>query len=106
LTPTAAAESFRGDRIPNQEQDMSFPLSPEFERAVLDRVRSGQYASPEDVLAAMMEALDDAEAEYDSKLEALRREIDLGLESEKRDPLIPGEEVEAWLRARIGGGAR
>jgi|GEM_PF-688352 len=186
---------------------MSFPLPPEFERAVLDRVRSGQYASPEDVLAAMMEALDDAESEYDSKMEALRRdvqlgfdqldrgeavtgdeasdllpvgraaargdgaavaqameairqrcgiplgahyrdfvdeevrsgryaspnevleaalwllrdaespesdealealrhEIALGLESEKRDPIIPGEEVKAWLLARIGGGAR
>ncbi len=180
---------------------MSFPLPPEFKRAVLDRVRSGQYESPEAVLAAMLELLEDAEAEYDSKLEALRRdvqlgfdeldrgqrlsreevlarlrearpgafaettdgegsqtslgaiapefrdfvndevrsgryassaevleaalwllrdaespeseealealrrEIALGLESERRDPMIPGEEVEAWLRARVGGGA-
>jgi putative addiction module CopG family antidote len=85
---------------------MSFPLPPEFERAVLDRVRSGQFESPEAVLAAMLELLKDAEAEHEEKLEALRREIDLGLESEKRDPMIPGEEVEAWLHARIGGGAR
>jgi Arc/MetJ-type ribon-helix-helix transcriptional regulator len=80
---------------------MSLSLPNEFERAVLDRVSSGQYASPEDVLSAMMEALDDDEAEYVSKLEALRRKIDVGLESEKRDPLIPSGEAEAWLRARV-----
>jgi antitoxin ParD1/3/4 len=207
LTPTAAAESFRGDRIPNQEQDMSFPLPPEFERAVLDRVRSGQFASPEEVLSVMVELLEEREAEYETRLEelrrdirigldqldrgeavtgaevfdllpvgraaargddaavaqamdairhrcgvplgvryrgfvdeavrsgryasptevleaalwllrdaespetdealeALQREIAIGVESEKRDPMVPGEEVEAWLRARVGGGAR
>jgi len=80
---------------------MSFPLPPEFERAVLDRVRSGQFASPEAVLAAMVELLEDAEAEYDTKLEALRREIDLGIESAETEPLIPGEEVVARLAARL-----
>jgi antitoxin ParD1/3/4 len=71
---------------------MSFPLPPEFERAVLDRVRSGQFASPEDVLSAMMEALEDAEA--------LRAEIQVGLEQADRGEIVDGDEAFEWLRAR------
>jgi antitoxin ParD1/3/4 len=82
---------------------MSFPLPPEFERAVLDRVRSGQFASPEDVLAAMLELLEDAEAEYEEKLEALRRDVQLGFDQLDRGERLSREEVLARLReARPG----
>jgi len=72
---------------------MSFPLPPEFERAVLDRVRSGQYASPEDVLAAMLELLEDAEAEYDAKLEELRRDVRVGFDQLDRGEALTSAEV-------------
>jgi putative addiction module CopG family antidote len=73
---------------------MPFPLPPEFERAVLDRVRSGQYASPEEVLSAMMEALDE---------HAPRSEIPVGLDQADRGKTVEGEEASEWLRTRIGG---
>jgi antitoxin ParD1/3/4 len=178
LTPIAAAESFRGDPGPNQERDMPLPIPPEFERAVLERVRSGRYASTEEVLQACLEGLEMLEEadedlrrelqagkeelergerlsreevlarlreartrpelrrfveeqvesgrfnstrdvveaglvllqqeqpRFDEELEALRREIDLGIESAERDELIPGDEVVARIRARFGGAAR
>jgi antitoxin ParD1/3/4 len=82
---------------------MSFPLPPEFERAVLDRVRSGRYASPEDVLAAMVEALDAREAEHEEKLEELRRDIRVGLDQLDRGERLSRGEVLARLReARPG----
>ncbi len=71
---------------------MSYSLPPEFERAVLDRVRSGQFSSPEDVLSAMMQALEDAEA--------LRGEIQVGLEQADRGEIVDGDEAFEWLRAR------
>jgi antitoxin ParD1/3/4 len=77
---------------------MPFPLPPEFQRAVLDRVRSGQYASPEDVLAASIAALEQVEEER----KALRREIQVGLDQAERGEIVNGEEAFAWLKARIG----
>ena len=82
---------------------MSFPLPPEFERAVLDRVRSGQFASPEDVLATMLELLEEREAEYETKLEELRRDIRIGLDQLDRGERLSREEVLTRLReARPG----
>jgi putative addiction module CopG family antidote len=178
LTAIAAAESFRGDSSPNRERDMPLPIPPEFERAVLERVRSGRYASIDEVLQACLAGLamlEDADEElrrelqagkeelergerlsreevlarlreartrpelrrfveeqvesgrfnsarevveaglvllqqehlrFNEELEALRREIDLGIESAERDELIPGDEVVARIRARFGGAHR
>jgi antitoxin ParD1/3/4 len=77
---------------------MSFPLPPEFVRAVLDRVASGQYASPNDVLAAALRALEHAEVELDT----LRREVQAGIDQVERGQVVDGEEAIAWLKGRIG----
>ena len=76
----------------------SFPLPPEFERAVLDRVASGQYASTDDVLAAALRALQHAEVELDT----LRREVQVGIDQVERGQVVDGEEAIAWLKERIG----
>ena len=82
---------------------MSFPIPPEFERAVLDRVRSGQYASAEDVLRACLEALEQAEAQEDADFDELRREIRIGLDELNRGERLSRDEVLARLReARKG----
>ena len=82
---------------------MSFPLPPEFERAVLDRVRSGQYASVEEVLRACLDALEREEAQEDADLEELRREIRIGLDELNRGERLSRDEVLARLReARKG----
>jgi Arc/MetJ-type ribon-helix-helix transcriptional regulator len=84
-------------------QRCGFPLSV-WHRAFVDElVRSGQYASPREVLESALNVLREAEAsDEDEALAELRREIDLGFESGDKDELIPGEEVEARILA--GGG--
>lgn len=74
---------------------MSFVIPPEFERAVLDRVRSGQYASPQEVLSAFLAALEQAEEEH----EALRAEVQIGLDQADRGEIVDGDEAFEWLKA-------
>ena len=85
---------------------MSLNIPPEFERAVMERVESGQYDSPEEVLMACLEALERLEEDETAELDELRREIELGIRSAEEEPLIPGEEVTALIRARLRGGTR
>lgn len=80
----------------------SFLLPPEFERAVLDRVRSGRYASAEDVLHALVDALEEREAD-EEKPEVLRRDVKAGLDQLDQGESRSRDEVLARLRkARPG----
>lgn len=77
-------------------------IAPEYREFVHDEVRSGRYASPAEVLEAGLWLLHDAESpEDDEALEALRREIDLGIQSGENEEMIPGDEVVARLAARL-----
>jgi antitoxin ParD1/3/4 len=89
LTAIAAAESFRGD--PNRERDMPLPIPPEFERAVLERVRSGMYDSADEVLFACLKALEREEHDHEAKLERLRQDLDVAIEEAARGEVIDGE---------------
>lgn len=53
-------------------------LTPEMDRFVADRVKSGQYANASEVLRAGLRALEQDEQEDLAKLEALRTAIDKG----------------------------
>ena len=83
---------------------MSLNIPPEFERAVLERVESGQYASPEEVLRACLEALEREEESESSQLDALRHEIELGIRSAEEEELISAADVKELIRARLRGG--
>ena len=82
---------------------MSLNIPPEFERAVLERVQSGEYASTDDVLKACLEALEQRESDLAEETEWLRREIQLGIESAENEPVIPGDEAVELMRARARG---
>jgi antitoxin ParD1/3/4 len=56
-------------------------LTPEMDRFVAERVRSGQYANASEVLRAGLRALEQDEQEDLAKLEALRTAIDRGFAS-------------------------
>ena len=73
---------------------MSLNIPTEFERAVLERVRSGRYASAEDVLRACLEALRDVEESE----ETLARELQAGLDELERGEGIPGDLAFAMMR--------
>lgn len=73
---------------------MPLPIPPEFERAVLERVRSGRYASTDEVLQACLEGLEMLE-EAD---EDLRRELQIGLDELEQGKGIPAEEAHEMIR--------
>jgi antitoxin ParD1/3/4 len=56
-------------------------LTPEMDRFVDAKLRSGQYANASEVLRAGLRALEEDEKEDAAKLEALRRAIQEGEES-------------------------
>lgn len=80
---------------------MSFNIPPEFERAVMERVESGEYQSTDDVLRACLAALAREEAEEAEKLEALRRDVEHAMDQYERGKYSPADEVFARLRAKL-----
>jgi antitoxin ParD1/3/4 len=85
---------------------MSLQLPPELERAVLQRVQSGQYPSAEAVFSACLDLLEREERDYDDKLAWLQRELDVGIAEIERGEGIEGEqafaEALAEFRQRTG----
>jgi putative addiction module CopG family antidote len=79
--------------------DRSVNVPPEFERAVLERVRSGKYGSTDDVCHAALRALEFVE-EHGRNVEALRRELQEAAEEAARESLSE-DEVMQWVRERL-----
>jgi len=74
---------------------MKIMLTPEIQKLVEEKVASGEYPTPADVLEAALHLLEERDRVYRTRLDDLRAEIRKGLES--GDP-IPAETVQ-W-RAR------
>ena len=55
---------------------MPLNIPPELERAILERVESGEYASTDDVLRACLDALEAEENEREARRERMRRALD------------------------------
>jgi len=83
-----------------KERRRKIRLTPEFEQAVWDRVDSGEYANTDEVLKACVDALAEHEAR-ERETEALRREVQLGLDQIERGQVMDGEEVFARIRKRF-----
>jgi antitoxin ParD1/3/4 len=71
-------------------------LTPEMDKFVDAKIRSGQYANASEVLRAGLRALDEDDQENQAKLHALRTEVRAGIDSgvAKGDPV-------GRIRARI-----
>jgi antitoxin ParD1/3/4 len=80
---------------------MSLNIPPEFERAVLERVESGAYASTDDVLKACLQALALLEGDIAEDHEWLKREIQIGIDEADRGEVIPRDEAIASMRAEL-----
>lgn len=78
---------------------MDISVTPDFERAVLERVRRGMYGSVQEVLEAMEDALEERELGAGDNVEALRLAISVGSEQIARGEFLDGEEAMAQLRA-------
>jgi antitoxin ParD1/3/4 len=86
--------------IMQQEHPMQLSLSPEVGRQIAEKVESGEYESAEDVVLHALRALSREDREYASRLEALRGEIQKGIDSLDNGQHSPKDEVFARLRAR------
>lgn len=79
---------------------MNISLSPELEQKIYERVQSGRYASANEVISESLRLLEEQEELRRIKYEALKREIDKGIDQLERGLGIPGEEVFAEIRER------
>jgi putative addiction module CopG family antidote len=80
---------------------MSLSIPPEFERAVRERVRSGEYRSTDEVLRLCLELLEQEERSEAEKLDALRSDVQHAMDQYDRAEYSPAEEVFARLRATL-----
>jgi antitoxin ParD1/3/4 len=81
---------------------MNVSLTPELERLVEEKVSSGRYKSASEVVRHALREFSDREREYESRLEALRRDIQQGIDSLDAGRGSPGDEVFARLYAKQG----
>ena len=59
---------------------MNLSLPPELERYIAEKVESGEYLSPDEVLVHGLSLLRERDEINRLRLEALRKEVDVGLE--------------------------
>jgi antitoxin ParD1/3/4 len=81
-------------------------LTPELERLVTAKVASGMYASASEVIRAGLRLLEQWEADQGARLDALRRDVAIGVEQADRGDLWDGPEVFDQLRKRRAARAK
>jgi antitoxin ParD1/3/4 len=68
---------------------MKVSLPPELEKFVIEQVQSGAYLTPDEVVRAALWEFREWEAIRQAKLEALRKEIAIGIEQADRGEVAP-----------------
>lgn len=68
---------------------MNISLTPELERLIHKKVRSGRYLSASEVVREALRLLEDHDHLREMRLEELRREIAIGLEQAERGEVAP-----------------
>jgi antitoxin ParD1/3/4 len=79
---------------------VNISLTPELERMVDDKVKSGRYASASEVIREGLRLLEEQEQLKQQRLSEVRRKIDRGIEQLDQGLGIPGPEARARLRQR------
>src|SRR5437016_3781015 len=85
---------------------MDVSLTPELERLVAERVQSGRYSSPGEVIGEALRLLQERDELQQARLEELRREIAEGVQQADRGELIDGGQVFEELRRRNAAAQR
>lgn len=80
---------------------MNVSLTPELEKYVQEKVKSGKYLSASEVVREALRLLQEQDQIRQLRLEKLRSEIALGIEQLDRGEGIDGKEVFARLRQKI-----
>jgi antitoxin ParD1/3/4 len=77
---------------------MNISLTPELERLVDEKVRSGRYASASEVIREGLRLLEDQEEIKQHRLAEIRQKIDRGLDQLDKGQGVPGPEARSRLR--------
>lgn len=77
---------------------MNVSLTPELERFVNRRLKSGMYGSASEVIRAGLRLLEEREKLVQARLEELRKDIAVGIEQADRGELAEASEVFRKLR--------
>jgi antitoxin ParD1/3/4 len=89
---------------------MNVELPPDLETVVESQIKTGRYATPNDVLRDALGLLEERDLLLRDRRAEIRRMIEEGVESARRGELFDGDEVadelEAMLAKRERGGAR
>ena len=81
---------------------MNVSLTPELERRIADRVESGLYTTASEVVREALRLLFERDAASQARrLDALRADIDAGLEQADRGELLDGSGTFARVRAAL-----
>jgi antitoxin ParD1/3/4 len=81
---------------------MDIELRPETEAMIAEKLRAGKYSTPDDVVRAGLELLDDAERASNVELQSVRRKIAVGIEQLDRGEGLDGDAVFEALLAELG----
>ena len=76
---------------------ISIPLSAELQDFIRDRVASGRYRTPAEVVREGLRLLEHLEREWDEDLRSLKTKLDRGAAQADRGELIDDDEVRVWL---------
>ena len=82
---------------------MPIILTPEQEAIVMQHVVIGRFNSPEEVTDAALQLLVEQSATQQMRIDALRREVQVGIDAADRGELVPFDAEE--LKAEILAGA-
>ena len=83
---------------------MNVSVGKDFEEFVKNKVASGDYASVSEVVRDGLRLLREKDLLLEARLQALRGEIQKGLDQADAGQLLDGPAVMAELRAQIKGG--
>jgi antitoxin ParD1/3/4 len=79
---------------------MNVSLTPELQKFVGRKVKSGRYRSASDVIREGLKLLEDKERLHDECLTEVRRKIQIGLDQLDRGEGIPGEDIYEEMKRR------
>jgi antitoxin ParD1/3/4 len=79
---------------------MNISLTPELEKLIDERVRSGLYNSASEVVREALRLLMERDQLKQMKLDELRRQIQIGIDASNRGQVVSEEEVLKRLEAR------
>lgn len=82
---------------------MNISLTPELERLVDEKVKTGRYASVSEVIREGLRLLEEHDQLKQQRLAEVRRKIDRGLEQLDKGLGITGPEAQAQLRRKRSG---